>query len=172
MRIAGNTIHCNERAGIIVRSASSTAVHITKNSITKNSQNPIDLAAGANEGIAPPHVDVISGTEIRGRACPGCTVEFFTDPAGEAEVFEGEVVAGAADGTFEFEKPAGFKYNGLRATMTDGANTSALSDESFVPRVRPTHTPFGNKTPTPRPTDTNPAFRYVYMPWASVGNVR
>lgn len=172
MRISGNTIHCNDRAGIIVRSGSSQGIHITENSITKNSQMPIDLATGANGDIQPPHVEVVSGTEIRGRACPSCVVEFFTDPAGEAEIFEGRVTGSETDGTFVFAKPEGFKYNGLRATMTDGTNTSGFSEESFVPRIRPTHTPFGYKTPTPRPTDDASGFRYVYLPWASVGGVR
>jgi hypothetical protein len=171
-RIARNRIHCNDRAGIIVRSGSSQGIYITENSITKNSQMPIDLATGANGGIQPPLVQVASGTEIRGLACPGCTVELFTDPAGEAEVFEGVAQGSEEDGTFSFVKAEGFKYNGLRATMTDGTNTSTLSEEEFVPRVRHTATPFGYKTPTPRATDPSPAFRYVYMPWASIGGAR
>jgi hypothetical protein len=172
VRIAHNTVHCNERSGIIVRSGDSDEIFITENSISRNNQNPLDMAPAANGGIKPPVVEVESGKLIRGRACPGCRVELFTDPAGEAEFFEGSVVADEDSGLFVFEQPDGFHYLALRATMTDGMRTSPLSEVEFVPRERPTHTPFGYKTPTPRPTDPVHLLHYSYIPWASVGAIR
>lgn len=162
--IARNVIHCNSDGGILLRDGTVQAVTITQNSLSRNQGKPIVLAEGANLGIQPPSLEPKPDGSVEGRACPGCTVELFSDPSGEAEVYEGTITADAIDGTFLFSKDA-FAYRALRGTSTDAGNTSALCPPAYLPREpRPTNTPFGYKTPTARPSITASATASVGTP--------
>jgi parallel beta-helix repeat protein len=168
-RIARNVIHCNQDGGIVIRDPLVQRVTISENSVSRNHGTAVLVADGANGGVQPPVVQPQSATEVRGRTCPGCKVELFTDPAGEADVFEGVVLGDAADGTFVFAK-TDFAYRSLRATATEGENTSALSDAVLLDRPpRPTNTPFGQRTPTPSPTLPTAVFHLSFLPYARVG---
>jgi len=188
--IAGNVVHCNREGGIVLRDSLVQAVRITGNSVSRNQGKAILVASGANLGVQPPSLLPQSEGVVRGRTCPGCTVELFSDALGEAEVFEGSVTGHAGDGTFAFEKDR-FAFRALAATSTDDGNTSALSEAVYLPRdPRPTATEFGYQTPTPRPTGTPEptepgqpprptsteappgVFRFAYLPWTHRGPTR
>ena len=62
-----------------------------------------------------------------GAACAGCTVEVFSDSAGQGRVYEGATTADA-DGNFRFSKADGLTGPYVTATATDPAgNTSEFS---------------------------------------------
>jgi hypothetical protein len=106
--------------------------------------------------------------DVRGTACKGCIVEVFSDPAGEADAFEGAVTASPTDGTFLFRKSADFMYRMLTLTASSGSNTSALSAAKIVPKptVEPSPTSSGAPSPTPtvRPTQDPSAWSTIWLP--------
>lgn len=178
--IGENVVHCNLDGGIVLRDALIQDVRITRNSISRNGGVPLVVAEGANLGVKPPSMLPETATKLVGRTCPGCTVEVYSDPAGEAEVFEGAIEGDEEDGTFVFEKDA-FAYRAIRATSTDGGNTSGLSPVIVRPGgPRPSETPFGYRTPTPTPTlrpeDPTPTppglFFFSFLPWVHDGPMR
>jgi len=99
LKVAHNLITFNGTGGVSICGELTKNNTVTENSITDNYGHAIDLCEGANEGVQPPALTVCDRTSVRGTACPGCRVEVFSDPVGEAAVFEGAVVAGD-DGSF------------------------------------------------------------------------
>jgi hypothetical protein len=77
--------------------------------------------------LPAPLMLTVTETSVSGTACPGCTVEVFSDAEDEGRVYEGSAVASAA-GTFSFTKPTGLTGPFITATATDGqGNTSEFS---------------------------------------------
>ena len=91
-----NVIAHNGGDGVRVGGASTTGNAITQNSIFSNTLG-IDLVDGANGSIAPPEIvtTTLGSVHVVGTACPGCTVELFTngDTDGEGETYVGEDIA-------------------------------------------------------------------------------
>src|SRR5690606_12718460 len=93
--------------------------------------------AAPNQGIQPPIITAASGGEVRGTACPNCTVEVFISdrnrlnhPSGENAGEASQYVAmGKANGAGAFRIPVG-GVNGtvITATATDSrGNTSQFA---------------------------------------------
>lgn len=119
----GNVIAHSAGGGILIEGANTTGNTIRGNSIHSNGRGILSKDGG-NLALAPP-VITASGP-VEGTACPNCTVDIYSDRAGEGEVYEGSALADA-DGGFTFDKaPSGPQ---ITATATDAdGNTSLFSD--------------------------------------------
>jgi CSLREA domain-containing protein len=166
-----NRVRCTRGGGITISGAGSTNNRISENSIGETNQKPIVFSQGAQGRIAKPVVTDAGPNFIAGRACGGCTIEVFSDPAGEAQHFEGRTVADAADATFRFELPTSFRFHTISVTATNGQITSELSNFRSV-QIQPTRTPAG-PSPTPGPTPSDTLFEsMLYLPWSARGAFR
>lgn len=118
-------------AGIAVVQSSSFNT-IRRNSIYSNLGRGIFLADGGNQMLPAPAIFTVTETSMSGTACPGCTVEVFSDDEDEGRVYEGNTVADGT-GTFTFARPAGFTGPNVIATATDSdGNTSEFSTPSVM----------------------------------------
>jgi hypothetical protein len=130
-RVAHNEIYGNAEHGVQVTGATALTNTLSQNSIYANSGLGIDLVDGGNSELSAPVVltyDTTAGT-AGGIACPGCTVELFSDEGDEGRWFEGAVTADAS-GDWSFDKGSAFVGLHVHATTTDGAgNTSEFSAE-------------------------------------------
>lgn len=120
----GNLISANHTAGVHVEGSNTIGNTIRGNSIHSNSRRGIDNTDGGNRELEPPTITSVS--PVTGSACPNCTVDVYSDPQDEGELYEGSALADA-DGSFVFEgEPAGLN---VTATATDAeGNTSMFSD--------------------------------------------
>lgn len=146
--IRGNAIFCNKGNGITVQGKATRHNLISQNSITGNQGKPISLSSNANDDIKPPRLDELTETSLKGLSCAGCKVEVYSDMDKQADVFEGELVAGP-DGSFTFEKPGGFLYRYVTAISINGENSSALAAAKLIPGSHVARTPTPTRTPTP-----------------------
>jgi parallel beta-helix repeat protein len=122
--VQGNVIAHSGRGVHVTRSLYST---IRRNSIYSNVGPGIVLADGGNQMLPPPIIISVTTTGISGLACPGCTVEVFSDIEEEGRVYEGSAKADAS-GVFVLDNPSGFTGPCLTATATDrDGNTSEFS---------------------------------------------
>ncbi|MDW8214912.1 MAG: right-handed parallel beta-helix repeat-containing protein [Roseiflexaceae bacterium] len=131
--IRGNTISDNAAPGVTISSGARNRV--LSNSISANTGGGILLVNGANEGIAPPVIQAVDQTGVRGIACRDCHVEIFADPNDQGREFLGAARASQEDGTFSFAI-AGNALASLHitATSTDAnGNTSAFAAQVSVP---------------------------------------
>jgi hypothetical protein len=97
--------------------------------------------------LASPVITFVTSTGVSGIACPGCTVEVFSDADREGRSYEGTTVADAS-GLFTLAKPTGFIGPYLTTTAPDrDGNTSALS----IPQRAPRGNPLGPTRPINRP---------------------
>jgi hypothetical protein len=166
--IRRNLVRCNRGGGILLQGAGSRDNVLSENLITENDGDPIDFSRGPNGDLAAPRLTRATRNSLTGAGCAGCRIEIFSDPAGEAAVFEGVVTANAADGSFVFEHAAGFEFDTVTATQTEGLNTSALSRFTSISGGGSTPVP-GTPTPAPTagPSPTGLLFSAsVYMPLA------
>lgn len=124
----GNIIAHNLSAGIAMHTAISRGNTVTQNRIFGNGGG-IDLVDGSNGKAEPPQItsfELASGI-LMGYACPGCTVEVFSDSGGQGEQYEGSVQA-SEEGHFVFRKNAAVVGPQMTATSTDlEGNTSPFS---------------------------------------------
>jgi titin len=133
--VQGNTIAFNggewtDVGGVSVRTSLSNTIR--RNSIYSNVGGGIVLAEGGNNLLPAPVITRVTTTSVSGTACPGCTVEVFSDAEDEGRVYEGSAVANGA-GMFAFTKPTGLTGPYVTATATDSdGNTSEFSTPSIV----------------------------------------
>lgn len=124
----GNVIAYNGSSAIAMHTAASRGNTITQNSVFENGGG-IELNDGSNDGLAAPQItsfELASGM-LMGYACPGCTVEVFSDLGDQGGIFEGSMQANAA-GIFVFAKGESFTGPHLTTTATDNTgNTSSFS---------------------------------------------
>ena len=124
-----NIIAYNGTFGVFIRDTATIRNTITYNSIHSNADIGIELSEGGNTELDAPiitYLDLDAGT-VTGMACPGCTVEVFSDSNDEGEAYEGQTKADIA-GTFTFNKGSPLAGPHLNATATDAAgNTSEFS---------------------------------------------
>jgi parallel beta-helix repeat protein len=124
--IAGNGVH-TEAAGVLVDGIAAPAIHnrITQNSIYNNNNLGIKLINNGNEGIVPPVITTVTSKRVQGTACPGCTVEIFSDDVDQGRFFEGSATADPV-GVWEWLGTPRGPY--VTATQTDVThNTSSFS---------------------------------------------
>jgi CSLREA domain-containing protein len=132
----GNIIAHNGFDGVEVNGGSTSGNVITQNSIFSNTMG-IDLASGANGGIAAPVIITTTQGPVNvvGTACAGCTVEVFEngDTDGEGETHIGDTTAttsGAFTVTVSYlTKPY------LTATATDATDGTSEFSEVFTSTV-------------------------------------
>lgn len=160
--IRHNKIAYNRAGGVYITGSSCYNNTVSENSITQNRGPALQVLLGANGGVQPPAITLVSASLVQGRTCAGCRVEVFSDPADQADVLEGVVTAGP-DGLFVLNKAAGFRFGNLTATASEGKNTSGLSASVAVPGpVEPTATPpLPAATATPDPL----ALKSLWLPW-------
>jgi parallel beta-helix repeat protein len=100
---------------------------IRRNSIFSNAGQGISLVNGGNQTLPVPIITSVTPTSVAGTACPGCTVEVFSDAEDEGRVYEGSTVANVV-GAFTFSQPAGLTGPYVTSTATDPVgNTSEFS---------------------------------------------
>ena len=140
----GNAIAFNGGNGVQVRYAAADRNTVRGNSIHDNGDIGIDLDVdgdgvldgpspndpgdpdqGANEGLNFPVITSALPTGVSGTACPGCTVDIYSDDDGEGRVYEGSTTAGPG-GAFTWVGTASGPK--VTTTATDGnGNTSEFS---------------------------------------------
>jgi len=102
---------------------------VTANSIFNNGSQ-INVRSGANKKMQAPQIRSVNlpdGT-VEGTACPGCTVEIFSDSGNQGEIFEGSVEADE-EGNFSFSAGRSLVGPNITATATDpDGNTSSFSE--------------------------------------------
>lgn len=138
--ISRNTISENGASGVTISGGARNRV--SSNSITANAGGGIRLINGANRGIAPPTIQSVNPTEVRGVACRDCRVEIFADPADQGREFLGIARASADDGTFSFAI-ASSALASLQITATNidaDGNTSAFAAGVGIPPPPITYT--------------------------------
>jgi hypothetical protein len=161
--VVANRIAHNGAGGVLIAGANTRGIRVTQNSITANAGPAIEVRDGANSRLQPPNLDVASASEVIGRACGGCTVEIFSDPVDQAEVYEGTASTDGAFGTFRFVPNGGFSHGGITAVaIDDNGNSSAISSPKYLPGYS---TPIPTAGP-PTATATPGVGRYsVLLPW-------
>jgi hypothetical protein len=123
----GNMIAYNANAGIQVNGTTTLSNTITANSIHSHAGKGIILSNGGNNMLPAPVITTVTPTGVSGTACPGCTVEIFSDNEDEGQVYEGSTTA-TTSGFFTFTKTSGLTGRNITATATDkDGNTSELS---------------------------------------------
>jgi hypothetical protein len=125
----GNVIASNGESGVWVDGPRSSGNTITGNSIHDHAAAGIYVSGSGNAGLIAPAVldlDLGAGT-VLGTACPGCTVEIFSDADDEGATFEGSATADGA-GVFALDAGHGLAGPHLTAVAIDAeGNTSELS---------------------------------------------
>jgi parallel beta-helix repeat protein len=123
--IQGNRIAFNEEAGVKVGVSPHNTIR--RNEIHSNTGKGIMLAAGGNVGLAAPVIYSATAGNVVGNACPGCTVEVFSDADDEGRIYEGTTLA---DPTGHWQLVTVHLLSGpnITATATDpDGNTSEFS---------------------------------------------
>jgi len=122
-----NLIAFNGAPGVWVDGQGTRGNTITRNQVYGNSLKGILLSDGGNDGLAPPVIASSSPTQVSGTACPGCTIEIFSDAQDQGALYEGNTIAGPG-GNWVFTTQARLRGPYLTATATDGhGNTSEFS---------------------------------------------
>ena len=129
----GNVIAYNRLSGIRVGEGAEGNT-ITANAIYDNGDAGIEVAEGANAGIAPPEIGSLSSRVVRGSAPPGATIEVFYDEGDEGRILAASTTADAS-GAFVYAVPVGaFAGPHVILTATDSqGNTSAFSPPWSAP---------------------------------------
>jgi len=126
----GNIIAFNSGDGVQVQTYSGNTIRC--NAIYSNAGSGISLGNGGNNQLAAPAITRVILDSISGTACPGCTVEVFSDAEDEGQVYEGSTIADAS-GAFTFSKGSPLTGPNVTATATDGnGNTSEFSTPQKV----------------------------------------
>ena len=100
---------------------------ICRNSIHSNAGPGIVLTDGGNQLLPAPVLFTVTETSVPGIACPGCTVEIYSDAEDEGRVYEGSIIADAAS-AFTLIQPTGLTGPFVTAAATDpDGNTSEFS---------------------------------------------
>jgi len=123
-----NTIAFNVLDGIRVDGKTVPAQFntITQNAIYSNGGLGIELWSNGNTEINAPVITNASCQLIEGSVCAGCTVEIFSDAAGEGKLYEGTTTANAILPAFSWSGTASGPK--VTATATDSqGNTSEFS---------------------------------------------
>ncbi|MBC8076617.1 MAG: right-handed parallel beta-helix repeat-containing protein [Chloroflexales bacterium] len=120
--ISGNAI--SDSKGYGIRANGSDTVHNTwsKNLVFNNGVGGIITTSDANNDIQAPVILTQKGNKISGTAAPGARVELYSDPNGQASIYE-TVVTAKADGTWSSTRSWKARY--VNATATDAEGNSS-----------------------------------------------
>jgi parallel beta-helix repeat protein len=130
----GNTIAHNHGGGVEVWTHSGNS--ILGNSIHSNDGWGIQLENGGNDSLAPPKIFQAGARLIRGKTCPDCRVDVFSDEGSQGRIFEGKTVANGA-GFFRFVPATRLQGPYVTCTATDDdGNTSEFSDPAALTLAR------------------------------------
>ena len=146
----GNTIAYNSGDGVRVENAigeyrqRAESNSIRANSIHSNSGKGIDNVAGGNNELTPPTVS--GAAPASGTACPGCTVDVFSDDADEGRTYHGSTVA---DASGHWTLAGAVAGPNVTATATSRCGTSEFS--APFPISSGSATPSATASPTPSP---------------------
>jgi CSLREA domain-containing protein len=153
---AFNTIAFNGSAGVRVSGSTTNKIEIRGTSIHDNTGKGIAVAVGANAGVQAP---VVQGTKpVYGTACPGCTVDVYSDTGDEGRTFEGSATANKFG---QWNLGSSVPGPNVTATTTNlNHGTSAFSSPVAVPvptappptAPPPTAPPLASSSPTAAPT--------------------
>jgi parallel beta-helix repeat protein len=140
-------------AGVYVGGAAALGNTISANSIHDNDGPGIKLVEEGNYGAEAPTITAASCRGgVEGIACPGCTVEVFSDADDEGQVFEDNITANP-EGFFSVGGSPNGPY--VTATATDGNDsTSAFSSPFYVGPCNTAPTAAFTVTPTSGFTST------------------
>ncbi|HNS51843.1 MAG TPA: right-handed parallel beta-helix repeat-containing protein [Anaerolineae bacterium] len=123
--IQGNLLAYSTSSGVQIETYDYNTVR--RNSIHASAGKGIELTNGGNQDLPAPVILIITETAISGTACPGCSVEVFSDDDEEGRTYEGTTVADAV-GHFTFDKGSPLAGPFVTATATDSeGNTSEFS---------------------------------------------
>ncbi len=117
-----------------LRVDASRFVTLTRNLVTRPSNEPISLVGDANDGILPPTINAVETSSVSGTtaAADGSTVELFADPQGFFARFLG--AATVASGSFILDGLSLSPGDRVSGTVTDlEGNTSEASAPFTVP---------------------------------------
>ncbi len=158
-----NLIAFNQEQGVRVDGTHGAArISINRNSIHSNRDGGILLSFGGNAAKTAPIIAQHTSTQVSGSACPGCSVEVYSDGANQGRLFEGATVADSA-GAWSVTSVTPLHGPYITATNTDGlGNTSAFS--IAVQLAAPTPTATHTNTPRRTPTATAPASTPTPLP--------
>ena len=131
-----NLIAYNQGAGVGLDGQATRGNTITRNRIHSNTTTGIVLSTGANGGVAPPVITGASVAQVTGTACPGCTIEVFSDVWNQGAVYEGSTTADSG-GNWALTPQASPRGPYITTVATDGeGNTSEFSVMYELPRYR------------------------------------
>ena len=119
----GNVIAQNGIVGVQVEGTATINNSIRGNSIHSNARQGILLLEEGNANLPAPTISGVS--PLSGAACPGCTVDIYSDDNDEGKTYEGSTTADAA-GAFTYDGTLVGPFVTTTAT-DDSANTSAFS---------------------------------------------
>ena len=132
----GNLIAHNEGAGVGVDGQATRANTITRNQIHSNTTTGIVLSTGGNGELAKPVIAGASVAQVTGTACPGCTIEVYSDAWNQGAVYEGSTTADVG-GNWALTPQTSVRGPYVTAVATDGeGNTSEFSVMYELPRYR------------------------------------
>lgn len=124
----GNLISASED-GVFIEGPETVGNTVRGNSIYANRLNGIRIKDGANADLEAPVITSVS--PVSGTACPGCTVDVYSDSGDQGEIYEGSTVADE-DGRFTFTDNVSGPNITAVATDSNG-NTSAFSEPAQGP---------------------------------------
>jgi CSLREA domain-containing protein len=127
----GNIIASNTVFGVQIEGQNSVGNAIRGNSIYANGSGGIQNGDGGNGELEPPTVTSVS--PLVGSACPGCTVDIYSDSGDQGEVYEGSTVADA-DGSFSFK--GNLSGPNITATATDSNGNTSVFSQPLLEAVR------------------------------------
>lgn len=104
--VYGNVIHGNVLDGVLIKGADSVKNRVSRNSITANGRQGINLSDGSNANLSAPIVtSSAQATTVTGTAYPGSIVEVYRDANSQGAVYKGSTTV-AANGAWSFVLPA------------------------------------------------------------------
>ena len=129
--ISSNTIAHKGADGVRVEGQAALRNTVSVNAITDNGGGGIRLVSGGNGELLPPSVTSVTRDGVSGTACPGCTVEVFSDPKDEGAYVHSPPSA-TADGSGNWSWSGSVTGANVTATATDGSgSTSEFGSEGW-----------------------------------------
>ncbi|MGD2179307.1 MAG: right-handed parallel beta-helix repeat-containing protein, partial [Anaerolineae bacterium] len=130
--LVANSVARNGSDGVRVEGEAALHNRISLNAITDNGGEGIRLLSGGNGDLLPPAIITVTRTSVSGTACPGCTVEVFSDPADEGAYVHSPPYA-TADSSGAWTWYGSVTGANVTATATDAdGNTSPFASDGLL----------------------------------------